>query len=79
MSLYRKKVSVTIDAEQWRGNEHMRGVCCCTKSKLPHVHTMHGEQLVDLEYGDWVVVEPDGIHYYPIKPAVFAATYELAA
>ena len=28
--------------------------------------------------GDWIITEPDGIHHYPCKPEVFAATYEPA-
>ena len=26
--------------------------------------------------GDWVLPEPDGVHFYPVKPEIFAATYE---
>lgn len=39
------------------------------------VVTAHG-QAVYLEPGDWVVPEPDGVHFYPVKPDIFAATYE---
>lgn len=42
----------------------------------PHVHTMHDNQAVYLESGDWIIPEPDGEHFYPCKPDVFAATYE---
>jgi len=40
------------------------------------VTTIH-EQRVYLERGDWIVPEPDGIHFYPIKPDIFEKKYEL--
>lgn len=40
-----------------------------------HVHTMHGGQTVILEDGDWIVPEPNGIDYYPIKPDVMLKNY----
>lgn len=53
------------------------GVCQCQEgSHQGHVHTIHQGQVVDLEDGDWVMPEADGEHYYPIKPDVFARTYE---
>lgn len=56
------------------------GVCAgCDEHGLsigPHVHTAHNNQAVELEDGDWIVPEPDGVHYYPIKPDIFTATYE---
>jgi len=38
----------------------------------PHVHTAHNNQAVELEDGDWIAPEPDGVHYYPIKPDILA-------
>lgn len=46
-----------------------------SESIKPHLHTMHEGQFVVLEDGDWIVPEPDGIHYYPIKDAVMKKTY----
>ena len=40
-----------------------------------YVVTIHGQR-VYLQNGDWVIAEPDGEHYYPCKPDIFAATYE---
>jgi hypothetical protein len=39
------------------------------------VTTIHGQwtKVVD---GDWILPEPDGEHFYPCKPEIFAATYE---
>lgn len=40
------------------------------------VVTIHGQKTrVDID--DWVVSEPDGEHFYPCKPDIFEATYEL--
>lgn len=49
---------------------------------MPHVHTIHADdtdprgQAVIVERGDWILPEPDGEHFYPCKPDIFAATYE---
>lgn len=74
----------TIEAEQYRAGaaQQARGVCyvaCLGSEWRPaHVHTAHNNQAVILEDGDWVVPEPDGIHFYPIKPDIFAKNYEPA-
>lgn len=39
------------------------------------VVTIHGQE-ARVVPGDWIATEPDGVHHYPIKPAIFAATYE---
>lgn len=73
---FRKK-PVEIEAEQYIGREHPdpKGACRCM-APAPHLHTMHEGQRVTLEPGDWVIAEPDGIHFYPCKPDVFADRYE---
>ena len=84
MAKYRKK-PVVIEAEQY--TEHgklVKGMCCsmfCGRHKTdiwarPHVHTIHDNQAVDVEVGDWIIPEPDGIHFYPCKPDIFEKTYE---
>lgn len=40
-----------------------------------YVVTIH-LQSVFLAKGDWILPEPDGEHFYPCKPDVFAKTYE---
>jgi len=40
-----------------------------------YVVTIHGET-AKVVLGEWVITEPDGIHHYPCKPDIFAATYE---
>lgn len=84
---FRKK-STVIEAEQWFPGKKVTGVqgdnpnmiCGCValrgaKASVPHVHTAHNNQAVDLEPGDWIVAEPDGRGYYPIKQDIFAANY----
>jgi hypothetical protein len=81
MSYFRKK-PVMIDAEQYvEYGKLARGMCnsqsCYTSGNTePHVHTIHAGQIVNLAVGDWIIPEPDGIHYYPCKPDIFALTYE---
>lgn len=40
-----------------------------------YVVTAHNQK-VYLENGDWVVPEPDGIHFYPIKDEIIWKNYE---
>lgn len=37
--------------------------------------TIHG-QITAVAIDDWIIAEPDGEHFYPCKPDIFAATYE---
>jgi hypothetical protein len=82
MPFFRAKPT-RIEAEQFREGavaQQARGVCngmCLDGAwRKAHVHTIHNNQAVVLEDGDWVVPEPDGVHFYPIKPEIFAARYE---
>lgn len=77
-----RRISTIIEAEQYL--EHgklVNGMCNSTSCYVggntkPHVHTIHDNQVVNLEVGDWIIPEPDGEHYYPCKPDIFAKTYE---
>ncbi len=40
------------------------------------VETIHKGQTVEVQEGEWVIAEPDGIHFYPCKPDIFTNTYE---
>lgn len=80
MSQYRKK-PVVIEAVQYvEYGRLVKGMCnsmsCFREHDKPHVHTIHGNQVVLLEVGDWIIPEPDGKHFYPVKPDIFEATYE---
>ena len=81
MPKFRKK-PVVIEAVQYiEYGRLVKGMCnsqtCHTRvNHEPHVHTIHDNQLVDLEVGDWIIPEPDGEHFYPCKPDIFEATYE---
>lgn len=77
---FRKK-PVVIEAEQYQGRNDIAGVCrrmdCAAQGiSKPHVHTIHNNQAVLIEKGDWIIPEPDGLHFYPCKPDIFEATYE---
>lgn len=81
MGKYRKK-PIVVEAVQFTG-AHVRGICVRTDCYLDdsdkiHVHTIHNNQRVNVEKGDWIIPEPDGVHFYPVKPDIFAATYEEA-
>ncbi len=81
MPMFKKK-PVIIEAHQYKEYGLLvKGMCnsitCFTNvNKSPHVHTIHKNQTVDLEVGDWIIPEPDGKHFYPCKSDIFADTYE---
>ena len=86
MPKFRKK-PVVIEAEQWFPGNKAKGVmgdnpnklCGCVMfvgAQSPHVHTIHANQGVLVEPGDWIIPEPNGKHFYPCKPDIFEATYE---
>lgn len=81
MPKFRKK-PVVIEAEQFTGGSGTKGVCRLSCPGFdgddePHVHTIHEGQLCAVVPGDWIIPEPDGEHFYPCKPDIFATTYEL--
>ena len=77
MAKYRKK-PVEIEAVQYTNyGDRVTGVCALPKCYCaPHVHTIHSNQAIHIEIGDWIIPEPDGVHFYPCKPDIFEQTYE---
>ena len=81
MPKFRKK-PVIIEAEQFFRSStsllnNTKGVCQCWEGDgRGHVHTIHNNQVVNLEDGDYIIPEPDGEHYYPCKPDIFESSYE---
>jgi len=82
---FRKK-PVVVKAVQWDGPWILHpGIGTENDGKMPnkaqgvevrfYVTTIHGQRAY-LASGDWIIAEPDGIHYYPCKPDIFEATYE---
>lgn len=67
-----------IEAERWYPNQLVKGVCRCSQqlARLPHVHTVHKNQLVLLSPGDWIIAESDGKHFYPCKPGIFRKNWQ---
>jgi hypothetical protein len=41
------------------------------------VEVVRNGQRVFIEPGDYIIPEPDGVYYYPVKVKVFEAIYEL--
>ena len=78
MAKFRKRPGI-IEAEQFftKKEPWPKGVfkANCLGGALA-VTTIHNNT-VRLEDGDWIIPEPDGEHYYPCKPDIFAETYEL--
>lgn len=77
-----KKIPIEIEAEQYKEyGKLVKGICnsqsCFVAgNNKPHVHTIHNNQIVNLEVGDYIIPEPDGIHFYPVKENIFMKTYE---
>lgn len=75
------KRSIVIEAEQYTEyGKLVKGMCnsvlCYTAgNNKPHVHTIHDGQIVNLEIGDYILLEPDGQHFYPCKPEIFEVSY----
>lgn len=78
---FRKK-PIVIEAEQFDAECQPYPAGVCTKPCLdggwisPHVHTIHNNQAVRLSDRDWIIPEPDGVHFYPCKDEIFRDTYE---
>lgn len=92
MKQYRKK-AVIIEALQWFPGVVHHGVREDADKRLTdfyspepgsamrdlpayYVTTIH-EQRAYLVPGDWILPEPKDSRFYPCKPAIFAATYDL--
>lgn len=82
MGKYRKKPIVIEATQFFYDREGVPGVFYPSKSEDGKTYigdafvvTIH-DQRVYLENGDWIIMEPDGEHYYPCKPDIFANTYE---
>jgi hypothetical protein len=79
---FRRKPDLNIyEPEQFRFvtalSSPIEGVCrCCDGGSGPHVHTTHNDQTVALEDGDWIMPEPNGDGFYPIKQVIFESLYE---
>ena len=73
---FRKK-PIIIEAEQYNG-DFVKGICPAEWCVMPsrHVHTIHDNQAVKVEVGDWIIPEPNGTNFYPCKPEIFANTYD---
>ncbi len=77
-----KRITTVIESEQYTAyGKLVKGMCnsrsCFVSGNdKPHVHTIHDNQIVNLEVGDYIIPEPDGKHFYPCRPDIFESTYE---
>jgi len=81
MTKFRRKPGKIVEAEHYVEYGHLVKGMCNSRSCFrlaDHVHTIHNNQVVILELGDWILPEPDGIHFYPCKPDIFEETYDAA-
>lgn len=75
-------IPTEIEAEQFTGHGRVPGMCdgkgpCIgtIAANTPHVHTIHREQVCFVTPGDWVIMEPDGVHAYPCQDEIFRRKY----
>lgn len=73
--LYQRK-NKTVNASQFLSwGEPPKGIQFNDMGR-PYVVTIH-KQACFVEIGDWILPEPDGLHYYPVKDEIFKASYQL--
>lgn len=77
------KIAKVVEADQYLHGKFAKGMCSSKECQShghnkPHVHTIHNNQIVNVEVGDYIIPEPDGEHFYPVKPDIFNSTYESA-
>jgi hypothetical protein len=86
MTRFRKR-PVEIEAVQWHGEANCPKVFAFLGLEHPvdeldhseiYVTTIHGETAT-VRPGDWIVREPEPGRFYPVKPDIFARSYEPAA
>lgn len=82
MAQYRKK-PVVVDAVHWVGGVDSLGEVCefmqCTVTNDPILETIRISTLegtMTASKGDWIIRGVRG-EFYPVKPDIFASTYEL--
>lgn len=76
MPCYRKK-PITVQAERFDTTvDPPRGVKESPSDPGTfYVTTIQGVK-VEVHVGEWIIAEPDGLHFYPCADQVFQATYE---
>ena len=77
MPKFRRKPTF-CEAEQFTKNYTPKGVSPPVPDDGQHYVTTIQRQDVNVQYGEWIVMESDGIHYYPIADEEFKRIYELS-
>ena len=65
-----------IEAEQYLANQRPVSVCVDIEGQA-YVVDIRNQQ-IKVWPGDWIVLEPDGVHYRAIADNIFRRLYELA-
>ena len=75
---YRRKSEVVDVVGQWfqigKRNERIDGIVRFDMGGRANLPTIFGG--LNIENGDWIIADPDGKHYYPVKPDIFPRFYE---
>lgn len=67
---------IVVEAEQWFAGKNLRGIFPPTAFDYgPYVMSSYNTPIF-LKDGDWVIAEPDGVHFHACSPEVFEANYE---
>lgn len=75
---YRSKPEI-VEAEQWWPGKEVPGVRVGEKADQYRFCTTIDGFSAWVYPGDWVIAEPDGVHYRILTPEEFAARYEPTA
>lgn len=74
MAKYRKR-PIVVEANQFVHSATAPIPVRSREDGSSYVVTIHGQE-TNVVQGDWIIMEPDGIHAYPCKPDIFEKTYE---
>lgn len=75
---YRRRYVEVIQAVQWMPGAN--NIDVHFDEGVPpraFIVTQRSQSRAYLEPGDYLILESDGVHWYPVKQKIFEATYEL--
>jgi len=73
---FKRKQETPIEAEQYLPGQRPLGVCVDVEGRAYVVDARN--QTVSVWASDWIITEPDGVHYRAIRDEVFRRLYEPA-
>lgn len=66
---------ITVEANQWFIGDMLPGVQYDRSMRQHFIETIYNNQRIYLEEGDFVILEPDGVHYRCEKQVTFLETH----